>query len=787
MFSHLRLKLTVLFTGLFFIALMLIGATTYAVIDGATQRMARAQLGAASAMFERATRLRSAQLQEGAARAAENERFRTALAQDETPAIRNTLIALRARLHANRVFVVTAGGLLIGEDGAGNGSVPPGLQATLARQSAPAGVLTLDGALHHAVTAPLADGQGWVFVADALDNAELDQIAALSSIPLQAEVLTRAATGWATRDVAEREAVNAFIAQSQSSGPQNTILDAPSGRAIGVATPLASIDGAPAMLLLRYPLSSALSPYRTLFNSLIAIGVAGLALMILATWLLARGITQPLSTLEAAARNLREGIYEPVVVRTRDELSRVAASFNAMIDAIREREKRITQLAYHDSETRLPNRLALERRLAGAQQPGRLYLAAIGVDRFADVRGAIGYAHAGGLIRRLGVRLARLAPNGPMARLSSDALGIAFIADSEEEARKRADALVSHLEQPLELEGQVVDVNISIGIAQPRGREETPAQMIERASIGLDQARTARIKAAFFDEAAYGDPARNLSLMGEMRRALQSGDITLAHQAKYNFRTGRIDSVESLIRWRHPTRGMISPDLFVPMAEETGHVRAMTDWVLERAIEEQRALAGAGWPIAVSLNISGRLLGDADFAAAALHAARAASGKLCFEITETALIDNPKQALKNIERFAAAGIRVAIDDYGSGLSSLAYLKQMPAHELKIDKMFIQNITANERDALLVRSTIDLAHGLGLVVTAEGVETPAAFALLSHLGCDMAQGYLVARPAPLHELIALLKDSKRLHFFQQTAAASVGAADAPIPPMREAQT
>src|SRR5690606_37816765 len=146
-----------------------------------------------------------------------------------------------------------------------------------------------------------------------------------------------------------------------------------SGRAIGVATPLTSIDGAPAMLLLRYPLSSALSPYRTLFNSLIAIGVAGLALMILATWLLARGITQPLSTLEAAARNLREGIYEPVVVRTRDELPRVAASFNAMIEAIREREKRITQLAYHDSETRLPNRLALERRLAGAQQPGRLY------------------------------------------------------------------------------------------------------------------------------------------------------------------------------------------------------------------------------------------------------------------------------------------------------------------------------------------------------------------------------------------------------------------------------
>jgi len=786
MFSHLRLKLTFLYAGLFFVALILIGAITYAVVDGATQRMARTQLDAASAMFERAARLRSAHLQEGAARAAEDVRLRASLEAGDATGIRDTLLGLRARLQADRVFIVTSGGLMIGEDGAGNGSVPPGLQATLTRQSAPSGAMQMDGLLYRAVTAPI-EGQGWVVAADALDTAELDQIGAVTAIPLKAEVLTRVGGAWQTHDAKEREAVNEFLRRAEDPSERSAAVEMNGARAIGVATPLPSIDGAPATLLLRYPLSSALSPYRALFNSLIAIGVAGLVLVVVATWLLARGITQPLSTLEAAARNLREGVYEPVTVRTRDELSRLAASFNAMIDTIREREKRIMHLAYHDPETRLPNRLALERRVGAAAQPARLYMAAIGVDRFADVRGAIGYAHAGGLIRRLGARLARLAPNGPMARLASDTLGIAFIADSEEEARKRADALVSHLEQPIDLEGQVVDVNITIGIAQPRGRDETPAHMIERASIGLDQARNARVKTSFFDEAAYGDPARNLSLMGEMRRALASGDISLAHQAKYNFRTGRIDSVESLVRWRHPTRGMISPDLFVPMAEETGHVRAMTDWVLERAIEEQRAMAAAGYPLAVSLNISGRLLGDSDFASAALAAARNAQGKLCFEITETALIDNPKQALKNIERFAAAGIRVAIDDYGSGLSSLAYLKQMPAHELKIDKMFVQSITANERDALLVRSTIDLAHGLGLSVTAEGVETPAAFALLAQMGCDMAQGYLVARPAPLHELIALLKDAKRLHFFQQTAALGADAtALAPIAPMREQQ-
>jgi EAL domain-containing protein (putative c-di-GMP-specific phosphodiesterase class I)/GGDEF domain-containing protein len=465
---------------------------------------------------------------------------------------------------------------------------------------------------------------------------------------------------------------------------------------------------------------------------------------------------------------LQEGVYDTVVVHTKDELSRLAESFNAMVTAIRERERRITQLAYHDVETRLPNRLALERRLASAPQTERIYLAAIGVDRFAHVRGAIGYALANALVRTLGSRLARLVPNAPIARLSSDVLGVAFLADNEADARKRADVLVANLQEPLSLEGQIVDIHVTIGVAQPRDKGESPSAMIERASIALDQARTAMQKVSMFDKTAYGDPARNLSLMGEMRRSLEAGHVHVLHQPKYNFRTGRIDSAEALVRWRHPNRGMVPPDLFVPMAEETGHVRVLTEWVLQRAVEDQQRLTAAGWPLTISVNISARLLSDSDFARGALEIVRQAPGKICFEITETAVIDNPKVALENIEQFAAAGVRVAIDDYGSGLSSLAYLKQLAAHELKIDKLFVQNITNSQRDALLVRSTIDLAHGLGMEVTAEGVETPAAFALLASMRCDLAQGYLVSRPATVDELVALLSDERRLRFYQQTA-------------------
>jgi EAL domain-containing protein (putative c-di-GMP-specific phosphodiesterase class I) len=158
-----------------------------------------------------------------------------------------------------------------------------------------------------------------------------------------------------------------------------------------------------------------------------------------------------------------------------------------------------------------------------------------------------------------------------------------------------------------------------------------------------------------------------------------------------------------------------------------------------------------------------------DFAKRAADLARQSAHTLCFEITETAVIDNPVVALQSIELWASSGVHIAIDDYGSGLSSLAYLKQLPAQELKIDKLFVQNITASQRDALLVRSTIELAHGLGMQLTAEGVETPAAFALLAGMNCDMAQGYLISRPCTVDELIALLSDERRLRYYKQTAS------------------
>jgi len=216
-----------------------------------------------------------------------------------------------------------------------------------------------------------------------------------------------------------------------------------------------------------------------------------------------------------------------------------------------------------------------------------------------------------------------------------------------------------------------------------------------------------------------------------------------------------------LIRWTHPERGPLGPDLFVVMAEETGYIAMLTDWVLRHAIEDQRRLRAAGHDLRISVNWSGRLIDDEAFTDKALALVAQASGKICIEVTETAVIGNPRLARRTLDRFRAAGVAISIDDYGSGLSSLAYLRKIPADELKVDRVFVMNMAIDPIDALLVRAAVTLAHSLELRVVAEGVEDGGAFELLHAMGCDLVQGYFIARPMPLAELVVFLARGERV--------------------------
>ncbi len=502
-----------------------------------------------------------------------------------------------------------------------------------------------------------------------------------------------------------------------------------------------------------------MAPYRPLMGAVVIVGLIGAALVAAASWALSRGISKPIVALDEAAQRLQRGEEVIVEVTTRDEIGRLAQSFNLMAGEIREREAEMTRQALHDGETGLPNRRALERtiegRLTGIGANQQVVVTAVGFDRFPQVRAAIGYELATELVAKLGQRIMDIAPGAMVGRLTTSILCVISDNDDLDAVLAIIDSVLPQLEAPILLGGEPVDVHITHGLAAASVGELDAARLIERALIALDQARAAHKKIMAFDAEAYGDPAANLSLMSEMLEAVRSGALYLNHQPKLDLRTGAISGVEALVRWNHPTRGFVRPDLFVGMAEETGHIRALTDYVLAQAIEDQAQLRAAGHDVLMSVNVSGRLIDDADFARHALAKVKAAGARLCFEITETAVIGNPDVALGVLERFADAGIAVSIDDYGSGLSSLAYLKQIRADELKIDKAFVMTLESGGKDALLVKSTIDLAHSLGMKVTAEGVETREGLAALQLMGCDLAQGYFVAKPLGLDKLVAFL--------------------------------
>lgn len=767
-FKHLRTRLTVLYATLFAAAMILVSFSVFTAISRVAERQIRDELTAAGTVFDRVWSLRSERLHEGVSLLSRDFGFREAVATGDSATIVSAMENMKRRFNIDQAFILGVDGRIIGA-GAGALSADAGkLTDAFLSADDPQGVVMLGGRPVQIISAPVLspDLIGWLTFAVQLDQNEMRALERLSAIPLKAEVMHREGRGWRLQGAStarERDVFSAFIDQmltTKTTAP--ALLDEPSGRSVALVKHLPALtQDAPAVLLLRYPLALALAPYRPLLALVLVAALAGLAVVGWGSWALAKGITRPLSDLDHAANLLQDGQDAHVRIETQDEIGRLAASFNAMATSIRERERRITHLALHDAETGLPNRLALERtaEARGELQAGQVYMAALGLQRFDHVRGAIGYALAAEAVKMIGARIGELAPASSVAKIADDVLGFTLVGMDPLTLAEDAARLMAQLELPLKVGGDAIDVALNLGLA-PLPQGAAPGEVIQRASIALDQARKSRRKVAVFDAEAYGDPASNLSLMSSMLAALESGDIELYYQPKLDMRLRTITSAEALIRWRHPTRGMLPPDLFIPMAEETNHIRALTEWIIKRAIADQADFARAGHDLEISVNISGRTLSEADFTQFVLDHAAEAKGGLVLEITETAVIEHPEVALAMLDTFAAAGIGISIDDFGTGLSSLAYLKRIPSRELKMDKSIVEGVTENQRDALIVRSTIELAHSLGLKVTAEGIETSDCFSLLQTMGCDLAQGYLISRPLPCKDLLAFL-DADRL--------------------------
>ncbi len=312
------------------------------------------------------------------------------------------------------------------------------------------------------------------------------------------------------------------------------------------------------------------------------------------------------------------------------------------------------------------------------------------------------------------------------------------------------------LAHPVELAGEEHRVEPAFGVAtamMPHGDDIRLLEEAERAlAVAQIEGRT-----IVRELMPHSDRLDRITLARDLAQAIDQEALFVEYQPKVHVRRQAITGIEALLRWRHPQHGLISPVEFIPVAEESRIIGPMTLWILRRVIADQRRLIAAGHDLRIFINISGMLLGDQEFVREACAIVIDSGARIGFEITETSVIRDPGSAIANLQAVVDTGIAVAIDDYGAGLSSLSYLKQLPACELKIDKLFITQLTSSHRDPLIVRSTIDLAHALEMEVVAEGVETPATLALLSVMGCDMVQGYLISRPIGLEALIPFLNE------------------------------
>ncbi len=390
------------------------------------------------------------------------------------------------------------------------------------------------------------------------------------------------------------------------------------------------------------------------------------------------------------------------------------------------------------------------------------------VANFALLRRHLGRDRVQAAMDAIAMLLGELIPGSLVRQESANAFEVRF------DGLRRADVdtalarIESAFLHPVGLVGEYLDIDFVMGAAAAFGPDCDDVQVIEEAERARDAARIG-LGAVVRDLGDATPKIDTIAFARELDAAIAGDELFLHYQPKMHVRRQAIVSVEALIRWNHPERGLIAPGDFIPLAEEMDIMAGVTLWTIRRVIADQRVMASHGHDLRVFINVAGGLLADPRFVSEAGALVAASHVPFGFEITETSVIDDPETAIANLHSFAALGIVISIDDYGAGLSSLAYLKQLPARELKIDKLFVTQLTSSNRDPLIVRSTIDLAHALEMDVVAEGVETQSALALLSVMGCDMVQGYLISRPIGIGALIPFLSDRAHLAVTRDTHA------------------
>lgn len=747
--------------------LLLLQAATFVIVEVAVGRNVHAQLADRVDVGVRVWRQihadQAGKLAQAVATLASDFAFRKALATGDA----STVLSALAN-HSQRIDADAA--LLLGVDGALQTSTLDGdedRQATALRplldaarrDGSGAGVVLFDGRPYEVALVPVMAPRliGWVAMGRPFGAREADSYRSLTG--LDAAFAIRAGDGWRLQ------------ASSLAAGESDALArllraahDRPEVRLGARHFHVAAIPVDPALdggieLLLLADVDEAMQPYLRLKRQILLLATGSLGLVLLVSVAVGRGVSRPVARLAAAARRIEAGDYaETLPLAGGNELSELASAFNHMQDGIADREARIRHQASHDNLTGLPNRVHALATLAtwlqraqAAERPCAVVM--LDLDRFKEINDTLGHAFGDGVLTQVAERLRGAIRHGDvLARLGGDEFMVLLESTGEAAARERAWALKRALDQPLHVgDGQAqVSVDASIGLALYPAHGHSPDALLRRADIAMYEAKRAQGHVAVYQPGHDEAHLRRIRLIGDLRRARERGEFALVFQPKIDLVARRVAHVEALLRWRHPDLGSIAPDEFIPLAEHCGLIHEITAFVVEEGLRHAAALRADGIDIGLAINLSAMDLVGAhlpDRVSAALRRSGFPARELILEITESTVMRDTRAALVTMRALRAMGIRLSIDDFGTGHSSLAQLRSLPVDEIKIDKSFVMQLDHSPEDTVIVRSAIEIGHNMGLTVIAEGVEQAGSLEILRALKCDMVQGYLFSRPIP----------------------------------------
>lgn len=542
-------------------------------------------------------------------------------------------------------------------------------------------------------------------------------------------------------------------------------------------------------IMIQEPSEEAFAPVDAMERQIATLVVGSVLLAGLCSAFLSLRIGRPLETLRATAEAMADGdLGRRADLSRRDEIGDLGRAFDHMADRLQTtvgqleaREAQLAQQATHDDLTGLPNRALLHDRLKRALARGdrrqqRVGLLFLDLDNFKVINDSLGHAAGDRLLREVADRLrASLRAEDTVARLGGDEFTVLLdeVGDATE-ALDTAARLITALKRPIDLDGHEVVVTASAGVAIGQPGQSSPTALLRHADAAMYHAKAdGKARVAIFDPAMEGSALQRLQLEEDLRRALDNAEFRVYYQPIISLEDDGIVEMEALVRWQPPDQGLVSPATFIPVAEETGLIVPIGQWVLEEACRQAAAWRAhrADRPLIISVNLSARQFEQADLVSdveRTLRETGLAPECLKLEITESVVMRDAASAVVTLQALKALGVQLAIDDFGTGYSSLAYLKQLPVDALKIDRSFVDGVDSDAQDTAIVRSIVALGKALDLGITGEGIETPGQKAQLRLLGVERGQGYLFARPRPAQEIGVLLTADDR-SFGSQPAA------------------